>query len=51
VEFDGLMASAFVMSVLTRGLEVVANDPDRRALGFSDKGCVSILVEDPLDFD
>ena len=47
---DDLIASAFVTSVLTRGLEVAANDPDRSALGFSE-GRVSILVEDPLDLD
>jgi hypothetical protein len=45
------MASAFVTSVLTSGLEAVANDPDRRALGFSEEDRVSILVEEPLDFD
>jgi hypothetical protein len=45
-----LTASIFVISVLTRGLEAVANDPDRIALGFSD-GRASMLVEEPLDFD
>ena len=48
---EGLIASAFVTSVLTIGDEALAKEPDRSALGFSEPDDrISMLVDEPLKF-